>query len=90
MMGLMDTDNSTTGPMNIGNPGEFTMTELATKIIQLTGSNSKVVKGPLPQDDPMHRRPDITMAKAVLGWEPRIQLAEGLQKTIDYFKSIDN
>ena len=76
----------TIGPINIGNPGEFTMLELAEKVIQLTGSNSKIAFEPLPSDDPKQRRPDITLAKKHLDWEPRIPLEEGLKDTIDYFK----
>ena len=74
-----------TGPMNLGNPGEFTMKELAEKVIELTGSKSKLSYLPLPQDDPKQRRPDITLARSKLGWEPKVPLAEGLKKTIDYF-----
>jgi UDP-glucuronate decarboxylase len=80
------TDDSFTGPVNIGNPGEFTIWELANKVIELTGSSSQIVQQPLPQDDPKQRRPDITVAKAMLGWEPKINLEQGLTKTIDYFK----
>ncbi|MBT63534.1 MAG: NAD-dependent dehydratase [Puniceicoccaceae bacterium] len=73
------------GPMNIGNPGEFTILELAQKVIELTGSRSQVVYRPMPQDDPKQRKPDITQARKVLGWEPEIQLEAGLKKTIEYF-----
>lgn len=82
---LMDSDDSVTGPINIGNPGEFTMIELAEKVIAMTGSKSKITHKPLPQDDPKQRRPDITRAKDVLGWEPTVDLDEGLSRTIDYF-----
>lgn len=74
------------GPVNIGNPGEFTMLELAEMVLRLTGSKSKIVFRPLPQDDPMQRRPDISLAKEKLDWEPRIPLEEGLKKTIAYFE----
>lgn len=77
-----------TGPVNLGNPGEFTMLELAEKIVELTGSSSKVVHCPLPSDDPMQRRPVIDLAKDKLGWEPKIVLSDGLKKTIDYFKTV--
>jgi len=87
MMKLMASDDSVTGPINIGNPGEFTMLELAEKVIEMTGTTSKIVHEPLPQDDPKQRRPDITLAREALDWEPMIQLAGGLYQTIDYFKS---
>ena len=73
------------GPMNIGNPGEFTILELAQKVIELTGSKSQIVYRPMPEDDPKQRKPDITQAKAVLGWEPKVQLEAGLKQTIEYF-----
>lgn len=76
------------GPVNLGNPGEFTMLELAEKVIQSTRSSSKIVYCPLPSDDPSQRRPDITLAKAVLGWEPMIALDDGLKETIQYFKAL--
>jgi UDP-glucuronate decarboxylase len=82
---MMATDAKITGPVNIGNPGEFSMRELADLVIELTGTKSKIVSKPLPPDDPKQRRPDISLAKATLGWEPRIALREGLRKTIDYF-----
>jgi UDP-glucuronate decarboxylase len=84
---MADDDEEFIGPVNMGNPGEFTMNELAQKVIKLTGSESIILQQPLPQDDPKQRRPDITLAKTRLGWEPTIDLASGLQKTIDYFKS---
>lgn len=87
MVRLMNKDNFT-GPVNIGNPGEFTMKELAEKVIQFTGSSSKLVFKDLPSDDPKQRKPDITLAKKELQWEPTIPLDNGLQKTIDYFKTI--
>lgn len=87
MIRMMATDDSFTGPVNIGNPGEFTMLELARKVIELTGSKSGIVFKPLPGDDPKQRKPDISLAREKLGgWEPNIHLEEGLIKTIDYFK----
>jgi UDP-glucuronate decarboxylase len=77
----------TAGPMNLGNPGEFTMLELAEKTLQLVGGKSKIVHRPLPSDDPKQRQPDITLAKKVLKWEPKIPLDEGLKRTIEYFRS---
>jgi len=82
---MMNTDDFI-GPVNIGNPGEFTMLELAEKVIELTGSKSEIIHKPLPTDDPMKRKPDITLAKEKLKWEPKVQLAEGLKQTIDYFR----
>jgi UDP-glucuronate decarboxylase len=87
MMVLMSSDASFTGPVNIGNPGEFTMLELAKKVIALTNSSSKLIHKPLPKDDPRQRKPNIDMAKNILGWEPKINLVDGLTKTIDYFRS---
>jgi UDP-glucuronate decarboxylase len=83
---MMNTGDEITGPINIGNPGEFTILELAEKIIRLTGSKSKVVFMPLPSDDPMQRQPDISKAREILGWEPKFPLEEGLVKTIQYFR----
>lgn len=83
---MMNTGDEITGPINIGNPGEFTILELAEKIIRLTGSKSKVVFMPLPSDDPMQRQPDISKARKILGWEPKYPLEEGLVKTIQYFR----
>lgn len=89
MVRMMDSDRSFLGPVNLGNPHEFTMLELATKIIQLTGSPSQIIHLPLPQDDPKQRRPDISLAKEKLdGWEPTTQLEEGLKKTIRYFQKV--
>ena len=85
MYRMMNTDDFI-GPVNIGNPGEFTMLELAEKVIELTGSKSEIIHKPLPTDDPMKRKPDITLAKEKLKWEPKVQLAEGLKQTIDYFR----
>lgn len=85
---LMDSPGDVTGPINLGNPVEFTMIELATLVIELTGSRSKIVHLPLPADDPRQRRPDISLARETLGWEPKIALREGLQRTIDYFEAL--
>lgn len=84
---MMRTGNDFPGPVNIGNPGEFTMLELAEKVIQLVGGPSRLVHQPLPSDDPKQRRPDISLAKEKLGWQPIIQLEAGLQRTIEYFRS---
>jgi UDP-glucuronate decarboxylase len=85
---LMATGDDFTGPINIGNPGEFTIRELAEIVIRLTSSKSKIVFMPLPSDDPMQRQPDISLARKILDWEPKVQLEEGLVKTIEYFKGI--
>jgi len=85
MIRMMDSPESFTGPVNIGNPNEFTIMQLAEAVIQLTNSKSKIVRMPLPSDDPMQRQPNIELAKKMLNWEPKIQLKEGLIKTIDYF-----
>jgi UDP-glucuronate decarboxylase len=85
---LMNTPDDITGPINIGNPGEFTMLELAQMVIDITGSKSKIVHMPLPQDDPKQRRPDITQAQEKLGWEPKVPLREGLTKTVSYFDGL--
>jgi UDP-glucuronate decarboxylase len=86
MLRMMGTGDEVPGPINIGNPGEFSMLELANKVIQLTGSRSQLMRMPLPADDPKQRRPDITLAQKELGgWEPKTQLEEGLKKTIAYF-----
>jgi UDP-glucuronate decarboxylase len=77
-----------TGPVNLGNPTEFTIKEIAEKIITLTGSKSKLAYKPLPQDDPKQRRPDITLAKEKLNWQPEVRLEDGLKRTIDYFRKI--
>ena len=87
----MGTPPAVTGPVNLGNPGEFTIADLADLVIELTGSSSSIERLPLPADDPIRRRPDITLAKEVLGWEPSVQLREGLLRTIDYFRdSVDS
>lgn len=88
MISLMDTGLHITGPMNIGNPNEFTILELAQRVIELTGSHSQLVYKPLPGDDPQQRQPDISLAEAELNWRPTIELDQGLEKTIAYFKSI--
>ena len=88
MLKMMATGDDFLGPVNIGNPGEFTILELAEKVIELTGSKSKIIFQPLPKDDPMQRKPDISLAKKKLEWEPAIKLEEGLKKTIDYFDQL--
>jgi len=85
---LMDNDKDLVGPVNLGNPGEFTMKELADAVIEVTGSKSTIEHKPLPQDDPKQRQPDISLAKKELGWEPTIQLREGLEKTVEYFRGV--
>ena len=86
MMRMMDTEKGFTGPINLGNPGEFTMLQLAEKVIQLVGSKSKLVHKPLPQDDPKQRKPIIDLAKSKLGWEPKVNLEDGLKETVAYFR----
>jgi UDP-glucuronate decarboxylase len=88
MLRMMNTPPEVTGPINIGNPGEFTIRQLAELVIELTASKSKLIFEPLPSDDPRQRRPDISKAEAVLGWEPKIQLREGLKSTIAYFDEL--
>jgi UDP-glucuronate decarboxylase len=90
MMALMETGPQVTGPINIGNPNEFTIRELAEKVIALTGSKSKIVKHPLPTDDPKQRQPNISKAKELLDWEPKVLLDEGLSLTIDYFRKLQS
>ena len=85
---LMNSPDDFTGPVNIGNPGEYTILELAEKIIAMTGSSSKIIFTSLPQDDPLQRRPDISLAEEKMGWSPRIVLDDGLRHTIDYFKDL--
>jgi len=85
---LMESPGEVTGPMNLGNPGEFTMLELAELVLELTGSRSEIRHEPLPADDPTRRRPDIRLAKETLGWEPKTPLKEGLKKTIRYFETV--
>lgn len=86
MIRMMNTDDGFIGPVNLGNPNEFTILELAQKVIALTGSRSRIVYQPLPADDPRQRQPDISLARKRLAWQPTIELEEGLQKTIDYFR----
>jgi len=88
MVRAMNTGSEFTGPVNIGNPREFTMLELAELVFKLTKSKSRIVNQPLPQDDPKQRKPDIGLAKAALGWEPKMNLEEGLRETISYFKKV--
>ena len=85
---MMLTPASFTGPVNLGNPGEFTVRELAEAIIRITGSKSEIIYRPLPQDDPSRRRPDIALAQKTLGWSPKVSLEEGLRLTIDYFRNL--
>ncbi len=86
MIRVMNTDDNFIGPVNIGNPGEFTILELARKVIDMTGSKSEIIFKPLPHDDPKQRKPDISLAQEVLDWNPKISLDEGLRHVIDYFK----
>lgn len=87
---LMNTDDDVIGPMNLGNPDEFTIKSLANKVLELAGSSSSLVYEQLPSDDPKRRRPDISLANKVLGWTPTVKLEEGLKKTIEYFrKTVD-
>lgn len=87
---MMNTSREVTGPVNLGNPGEFTVRELAEKVLEKTKSKSRIVCLPLPADDPARRRPDITKARELLGWEPKISLDEGLERTIAYFSEVLN
>jgi nucleoside-diphosphate-sugar epimerase len=87
LVALFDSDHI--GPMNVGNPNEFTMVELAQVVLEVTGSSSELVFEPLPEDDPTQRKPDITLARTTLGWEPQVQLAEGIERTAAYFRSLD-
>jgi UDP-glucuronate decarboxylase len=82
---MMDQDGFT-GPVNLGNPEEYTMLELAKLVLELTGSQSRIVHKPLPSDDPRKRKPDISLAKAKLGWEPKVAVRDGLAKTVEYFR----
>jgi UDP-glucuronate decarboxylase len=88
LIAMVETGPEVIGPINLGNPTEFTIRELAELILELTGSRSKIVHRPLPQDDPQKRRPDISEAEKVLGWRPAISLREGLTKTIPYFEQL--
>src|SRR5205814_1125910 len=85
MVRMMNGPDDFIGPVNLGNPQEFTIRELAELVIEMTGSRSKLVRRPLPPDDPIRRQPDISLARQKLGWEPQIELAEGLRRTIDWF-----
>jgi UDP-glucuronate decarboxylase len=86
MIRLMQSPDDFTGPVNIGNPTEFSMIELAELVLRLVGSSSTIVFMPLPQDDPRQRRPDISLAKSKLGWQPAVSLEDGLKETIAYFR----
>jgi len=88
LVAMMGTEKGFTGPMNLGNPDEYTIGELAETIVSMCGTRSRVVYHPLPQDDPRQRCPDITLAKEKLGWEPKVPLRDGLKKTIEYFRSL--
>jgi UDP-glucuronate decarboxylase len=88
LINLMNSQDAITGPINLGNPEEITMLELANKIIKLTNSRSEIIFRPLPADDPKQRKPDITLAKEKIGWSPEVSLDEGLQKTIAYFDAL--
>ena len=88
LLRLMDSPDDVTGPVNLGNPVEFTMLELAERVVALTGSRSEIVFRPLPADDPHQRRPDISRARSLLGWEPTLQLADGLERTLAYFEDL--
>ena len=85
---MMNGPDDFTGPVNMGNPGEFSILELAERVIRLTGSKSKIVFEPLPQDDPTQRQPDISLARERLDWEPMLNLEKGLKKTIEYFRQV--
>jgi UDP-glucuronate decarboxylase len=85
---LMNSPDDFTGPVNLGNPGEFTIRELAEKVIGLVGSKSKIINKPLPSDDPRQRQPDLTLARSKLGWSPTVTLDQGLPKTIAYFDKL--
>jgi UDP-glucuronate decarboxylase len=88
ILGLMDSGPNFTGPVNIGNPDEFTMLQLAENVLRLTGSGAKLVFKPLPQDDPRQRQPDISLARSILGWQPTVKLEDGLKETIAYFRRL--
>jgi UDP-glucuronate decarboxylase len=85
---LMESEQGVIGPINLGNPGEFSIKELAEKVVTLTGSGSEIIYEPLPEDDPTQRKPDITQAREKLGWEPGVALDEGLPRTIEYFRDL--
>jgi UDP-glucuronate decarboxylase len=87
---MMAAPDTCIGPVNLGNPGEFTIRELAELVAQVSGSKSRIIKAkPLPEDDPLQRQPDISLARSTLGWEPRVPLREGLERTIEWFRSVD-
>jgi UDP-glucuronate decarboxylase len=86
---MMNGSDDFIGPVNLGNPGEYTIRQLAELVVELTGTASKIIQEPLPDDDPTRRRPDITLAREHLDWEPTVCLQDGLQKTIDYFRGLD-
>ena len=88
LIALMQSPDGVVGPVNIGNPGEYTILELAEMVLKLTGGRSIIVFKPLPQDDPTQRQPDITVARSTLGWEPKVPLQEGLERTIQYFRTL--
>jgi len=88
MVAMMNTEAGFTGPVNIGNPGEFTMLQLAETVLKLSGSKSKIIYQPLPSDDPKQRQPNIELAKAKLGWQPKVNLEDGLKETIAYFRKV--
>jgi len=88
LIALMQSPDGVVGPVNLGNPGEYTILELAEMILKLTGGRSKIVFKPLPQDDPKQRQPDITVARNTLGWEPKVPLSEGLERTVAYFRTL--
>jgi UDP-glucuronate decarboxylase len=85
---MMGTPDDFFGPVNLGNPQEFTILELAGRLIRMTGSRSKIIHAPLPQDDPVQRRPDIRLARETLDWQPKVPLEEGLERTIAYFRTV--
>lgn len=88
LIALMDTPPEVTGPMNLGNPAELQIGALAKQIIEMTGSSSKIITKPLPEDDPVQRQPDASLARKTLGWEAKVPLSEGLEKTIAYFREV--
>jgi UDP-glucuronate decarboxylase len=88
LIALMQSSDEVVDPINIGNPGEYTVLELAEMVLKRTGGRCKIVFKPLPQDDPTQRQPDITVARSTLGWEPKVSLQEGLERTIAYFKTL--
>ena len=88
MVRMMDREDAFTGPVNLGNPNEFPVLELAERVIRMTGSTSKIVFKPLPTDDPKQRQPDIKLAKEKLGWQPTVELEDGLKRMIEYFKNV--